>query len=80
VAPGPHLSRHDVYTQAEVFAAHMAVSLQIDTRLFDARCAGTLCDLILTGVVALKRPSGEGVLRLCTGLCTGNMSKGRACR
>ena len=42
-------------------------ALQIDTRLFSPPCAAALCDLLLGGLVELKRPGGDGVLRLYTG-------------
>ena len=36
----------------------------VDTRLFDLDCASSLLDLLHRGVVQLKRPGGQGVLRL----------------
>ncbi len=37
---------------------------QIDTKLFDVDCAVSLLDLLRRGLVELKRPGGQGVLRL----------------
>uniref|UniRef100_A0A7S3VNN1 Uncharacterized protein n=1 Tax=Dunaliella tertiolecta TaxID=3047 RepID=A0A7S3VNN1_DUNTE len=44
-------------------------SVQVDTCLFSPACASSLTDLLLHGHIELKRPSGEGVLRLYTDHC-----------
>ena len=38
--------------------------MQIDTKLFDVDCASALLELLQRGLVELKRPGGQGVLRL----------------
>ncbi|KAJ9512688.1 hypothetical protein QJQ45_018802, partial [Haematococcus lacustris] len=40
--------------------------VQVDTRLVGTRCADSLAQLLLNGVVTLKKPRGQGLLRLYT--------------
>ena len=37
---------------------------QVDTKLFDLDCASSLLDMLRRGIVQLKRPGGQGLLRL----------------
>ena len=43
---------------------YLNLSFQVDTKLFDLDCASSLLDLLRRGVVQLRRPGGEGVIRL----------------
>ncbi|KAJ9513225.1 hypothetical protein QJQ45_029514 [Haematococcus lacustris] len=47
----------------------------VDTRLAGTRCADSLAQLLLNGVVTLKKPRGQGLLRLYTGV----KAKGKEC-